>query len=97
MDDFDLPPVPGNPVGLEALMGPGLQEGCSVAGTGRFCLPGPHSHLWEEPPGTPACLALLPGSVPSRQVSVHTLTSLSRVSAPLSDAVTISSFRSSAP
>ena len=43
MDDFDLPPVPGNPVGLEALMGPGLQEGCSVAGTGRFCLPGPHS------------------------------------------------------
>lgn len=48
-------------------------------------------HLREEPPGAPACLALLPGPVPSRRVSVHTLTSLSRVSAPLSDAVTISS------
>lgn len=51
-------------------------------------------HLQEEPSCAPACLALLPGPVPSRQVSVHTLTSLSRVSAPLSDAVTISSLDS---
>lgn len=29
-------------------------------------------HLQEEPSCAPACLALLPGPVPSRQVSAHT-------------------------
>lgn len=97
MDDFDPPPVPGSPSVWRPWRDPGCRRAALWLEPAIFVSLGLTPHLREEPPCPPACLAFLPGSVPSRQASVHTLTSLSRVSAPLSDAVTISSFRPSAP